>query len=304
MSSIAKIFEFLLKVLKFNKMFLDIENTGGDKNAFTEIIFSSRNRDNCIKPPEKIFKQYHTESIATANNKSHVLKSNKGEGKIIVFFHGGAYVKGPLPLQWKFLSKIAGLTDVDIAVLDYPKIPEYTCSDAIDYCVDFCDKNLNEYNWEDIIFMGDSAGGGLALSVVMALRDLEKSIPDKCILFSPWLDVSMSDSEVDEYRDKDLILTVEGLRICGQFYAGDLDTKDWKVSPLYGNLEGLPETHVFAGGSELFYPDCRNFVDKAKDAGVDAELHFKDKMQHDWVVMPMIPEAEEAIKLIANIIIK
>ena len=200
------------------------------------------------------------------------------------------------------MPEIIDNTVNDVALPDYPKTPEYSCLDTLEYCKKLYELFLLEYGKENIVFLGDSAGGGLAISLFMYLRDIGIPTPKKLILMSPWLDVSMSNKEVFDYREKDLILTIDGLIECGKYYAGETDTKDWRTSPMYGNLENLPETHIFVGGSELFYPDCRDFVSKAKKEGYMAELHFYDNMQHDWPIIPMIPEAKQARNEIIGLI--
>ena len=303
MSQSARFVNYLLKTLKFNRMFLDIEDSIGDKKKFEQIIMRTREKDNCSVPPAKLFKHFSISKEVIGNHTTYLLKQKKrNNNKIMIYFHGGAFVKGPMSLQWKVLAEIADATMYDVAVIDYPKTPEYTCQESIKHCVQVFEKILLDYKQTNIIFFGDSAGGGLALSVFMSLRDSEKSIPQKMILLSPWLDVSMTNNEISEYRDKDLILTVEGLIECGIYYAGGINTKDWRVSPMYGELDNLPETHIFVGGSELFYPDCRDFVKRAKANGCAAELHYYEEMQHVWPIIPMIPEAKQARSAIVGLI--
>ena len=303
MSQSTRIVNYLLRTLKFNKMFLDMEDSIGDRKKFEEIVIRARAKENCNFPPAKLFKHYAISKIVIGNHTTHLLKQKKGTNKkIVIYFHGGGYVKGPLALQWKTLAEIADATMYDVAILNYPKTPEYTWQEAINYCVQVIEKILLNYGQKNIIFFGDSAGGGLALSLFMRLRDLGKATPVKMILMSPWLDVSMTNTEIPKYKDKDLILTVDGLIACGLFYAGGIDTRDWRVSPIYGDLDSLPETHVFVGGSELFYPDCRDFIKNAKAKGYVAELHHYEDMQHDWPIMPLITEAKKARSEIIELI--
>lgn len=303
MSLIARCVNCLLRILKFNKMFLDIESTDGDIKEFEKIILKTREKDDCKLPPVKLFRNYIKSRINIGEHTTHLLKRKKSSGnKIIIYFHGGAYVKGPLSFQWQFLDEIANATMYDIAVIDYPKIPEFTYKEAIQNCQSVFEKILIEYKESDIIFIGDSAGGGLALSVFMSLREHGKKFPEKMILISPWLDISMTHKEIPEYKDSDLVLTVDGLIQCGLYYASDIDNKDWRVSPTYGELDKLPETHVFVGGSELFYPDCRDFIKKAKEKSCLAELHFSENMQHVWPIIPLMPESKKAINEIIELL--
>ena len=249
MSQSARFIEYLLKKLKFNKMLKDLENTEDDSTLFTEIVHASRKKDNRSKPSEKLYKKYDISEISINNHAAYFLKHKSGANeKVLFFLHGGAYVKGPLALQWKAMTEIADASGYDLAVMDYPKAPEFSGQDAIDYCTLAYDEILKFYTHNNIVFIGDSAGGGLALSFSMLLRDLGRNLPSKMILLSPWLDISMSNKEMDEYKDKDLILTIKGLISCGLHYADGMDVRDWRVSPLYGEVDKLPEAHICVGG--------------------------------------------------------
>ena len=294
---------WLLKAVKFNGMYLEIEKSKGNAEQFSEIVKKNRMGRDCKNPPNKLFSRYEIREMHDAGHATYLMKTKEGNNRrLIMFFHGGAYMFGPFLMHWKTLSKLADYRMHDIAVLDYPKSPEYTCERTIDYCVRTYKRIISENNYTETVFLGDSAGGGLALSLFMKLRDLDMKLPDKLILLSPWLDVSMSNNEMREYIDKDLILTIDGLIECGKYYAGDTDTNDWLVSPKFGDLKSLPETHVFAGGSELFLPDCRDFVNNAQDNKLNAKLHFYEDMQHDWPLISFLPEAKRALKEISELL--
>lgn len=101
----------------------------------------------------------------------------------------------------------------------------------------------------------------------------------------------------------DPMLGVDGLREMGEKWAGNLDSKDYKVSPLFGDVTKLPKTTLFVGTHEIFYPDVVKFYNKLKDNGVDAELNIGEEMNHVYVIYPLIPEAKEAFKHIVEIIL-
>lgn len=149
--------------------------------------------------------------------------------------------------------------------------------------------------------MGDSAGGGLAAAFCEYLATNELAEPEHLILLSPWVDVSMS-GDYDDYMDVDPMLGVDGLIEMGKAWAGDFDTKDYKVSPLYGDIKKLPQTAIFVGTHEIFYPDIVNFYNKLKDNGIDVELNVGDEMAHVYPLYPLVPESKEAFKHIVEII--
>ena len=118
--------------------------------------------------------------------------------------------------------------------------------------------------------MGDSAGGGLVFSFCQYLGTVDLPQPDKIITFSPWVDISMSNPPYD--NENDPILGEIGLREIGRSWAGDLDTKDYRVSPLYGDNRGLPKALIFAGTNEIFHKDISRYVEKLKEDGVNVRF--------------------------------
>lgn len=152
-----------------------------------------------------------------------------------------------------------------------------------------------------IIIMGDSAGGGLsaAFCEYLTVKDLPQ--PKNLILISPWLDISMS-GNYDEV-EFDPMLGVDGIREMGKAWAGDLDTKDYRVSPLFGEVSKLPKTTLFTGTHEIFYVDIINFYEKLKENGVDAELNVGEGMTHVYAIYPLVPESKEAFKHIVEVIL-
>ena len=150
--------------------------------------------------------------------------------------------------------------------------------------------------------MGDSAGGGLSASFCEYLGANDLIQPKHLILISPWVDVSMS-GDYEEYDELDPMLGVDGLREMGEVWAGDLDSKDYKVSPLFGDIKKLPRTTIFVGTHEIFYPDIIKFFNKLKDHGIDVELNIGEDMTHVYPLYPMVPESREALKHIIEVIL-
>lgn len=229
-------------------------------------------------------------------------KKSKKKKKVIFYLHGGSYVQGPYPFHWTYMREIGKKTGLDVGLFNYPKSPETTCSRMVENTVDAYVKTLRRYPNHQIVLFGDSAGGGLCLSLFQVLEEKGIQLPIQMILLSPWLDVTMSNPLVKDYMETDLMLTVPGLQTCGAYFAGDLDGKDPKVSPMFGVYQNLPETHIFVGGSELFEPDCRLFVRQLQDQGKPITLQFTEGMQHIWPLLPSLQEGKEARKKIVQLI--
>lgn len=126
--------------------------------------------------------------------------------------------------------------------------------------------------------------------------------PKNLVLISPWLDVSMSgDYDNIEF---DPIKGVDGLREMGKAWAGELDLKDYRLSPLFGEVSKLPKTSIFVGTHEQIYNDVINFYNKLEENDVDVELNMGLGMNHVYPIYPLIPESKEAFNHIVNLILE
>jgi len=149
---------------------------------------------------------------------------------------------------------------------------------------------------------GDSAGGGLALSLMLRLRDLGEPFPDGAILMSPSVDLGEPGGHGEE-AGTDLWLTREHLRQWFRHYVGQADPAHPLVSPVHASLAGLPPFLLLAGADELLLEEGRRMVDRALSAGVDARLLVGDGMQHDWpLTLPWLPESRHAWEVIASFV--
>lgn len=219
--------------------------------------------------------------------------------RLVIYLHGGIYVNEIKLPHISFCDKLAKKVNATVFAPIYPLAPNHTYEETYEI-VENLYRHLLEMK-KPIIIMGDSAGGGLsaAFSEYLIVNDLPQ--PENLILISPWLDVSMS----GDYDDVEFgpMLGVDGLREMGETWAAGLDPKDYKVSPLFGEVAGLAKTTLFVGTHEIFYPDVVNFYNKLKDNGVDAELNVGEGMTHVYAIYPLVPESKEAFKHIVEVIL-
>lgn len=220
--------------------------------------------------------------------------------RMILYLHGGAYVNEITNLHIVFCDKLAKKVNATVFAPIYPLAPNHTYEETYLIVKNLYDLILKFK--KPIIIMGDSAGGGLSASFCEYLAGNDMAQPEHLILISPWVDVSMS-GDYEKYDELDPMLGVDGLREMGEVWAGDLDSKDYKVSPLFGDMENLPRTTIFVGTHEIFYPDIVKFFNKLNDNGVDVELNIGEGMSHVYPLYPMVPESKEAFKHIVEIII-
>ena len=206
--------------------------------------------------------------------------------KTVLYLHGGAYVQEVSFFHIRYCDILCSKSNVNIVLPLYRLAPNHTWEETYSFLTSLYQKEMPD------IIMGDSAGGGLAAGFVQYVSDK----PEKVCLLSPWVDVSMK-SDYSDYVKKDPMLGVDGLREMGRVWAGSLNTDDQKISPLYGAFEDFPETLIFTGTREIFYPDVLKFHQKLVQAGIKTELVTGMGMNHVYPMYP-IPEARKALETV------
>jgi len=211
---------------------------------------------------------------------------------IVFYLHGGAYAFGIDPAHIEFCDKLVERLDAKVYMPLYPLTPHATYEDGYAFLDAVYEQVLSE--GKPIYMMGDSAGGGFSLAYAEYLRDKQQPMPDKLVLFSPWTDISMENPNIKALEEVDPDLRIYGTAEIGKLWAGDLDTKDPLVSPIYGALEDLPPIMLFTGTAELMYPDVTKLYQMLKEAGNDVTLIYGENLWHVFELYD-IPEAEEAM---------
>ena len=220
---------------------------------------------------------------------------------IVLYIHGGASVNNFAPPHWSAMAEWAETTGCGMVIPNYPLLFRYTVKDAFPLMMQLYRQLQERFPAKRIVIMGDSAGGGFSLALAQEILKTDSlDLPGRLILISPWVDVTGGDDALQEY---DTFLSNEVLRHVGADWAGELNPRDPIVSPLYGDMQGLPPVDLFTGTWEVFYTDIVKTYDKMKAAGIDVSLHVKEKMGHVYPLWPC-PEGKEARKEIAEMISK
>lgn len=210
-------------------------------------------------------------------------------GGVLVFLHGGAYVYPLVEGQWGVVEGLIDRTGLPVIIPDYPLAAAHTATDAFDVVQPIIDEAQAEFG--RVILFGDSAGGGLAISLAMQRWDAGARQVDGLVLYAPWVDVTMMNPAITDVQRLDKILRVPGLA-----WAGDLDPADPRISPLYDDLSALPPMLIFQGDADILGPDTIEFARKAARAGVDVRLRVEPGGFHVYVLsVPFIPEAVAAL---------
>jgi epsilon-lactone hydrolase len=222
--------------------------------------------------------------------------------KVLYFFHGGSYAGGPHLLHWDFLAKLVKSLNCKGVMLDYKLTPEFTFPTPLHESTGVFEKLQIDFPEAEFIFIGDSAGAGLALSTCLKLKDEGKRLPDKSVLISPWLDINLSNPLIDSLKDKESMLNTTGVKAIGKIYAGNHSTEHPYISPLNGNLSGLTPIFLSVCTDEIFNPDCEIFRKKAIEAQIPLEYYKANGLFHDWPIFPLMPETKDVIKSIKGFI--
>ena len=219
---------------------------------------------------------YRIRPVTMADGKPRIL-SNSELGTVILYIHGGGYVSSMLASYMPFLEKLTQKTKAVVYAPDYQVAPFATVSDVFPKITELY-KQIRKANPDKrIVIAGDSAGGGMALGLMLDWAKKSITLPNSAILLSPWVDVTMSHEESTHYDELDTMIGRNALIVDGQYWAGDVSTTDYRVSPANGDLSTLKELDqvtLFAGTRELFYPDIVDFAASLTEANVQTRLHI------------------------------
>jgi acetyl esterase/lipase len=275
----------------------------GMKKAMEKKI---RNNTYSKKPasiPRSIYRKYKVEIEEFKGRKVWTISPKINESNTtILFLHGGAYYANITQMHWQFVEQLLVSTNATIIVPDYPLAPESKCIETYQFINAVYANLISCHPTKHIVFMGDSAGGGLALGFAQKISNEGIKQPEKIVLFSPWLDVSMANPEIVKYDKLDNILNVTGLKIAGKSYAGDLNVKDFRVSPIYGDFSNLGKISIFIGTNDVLLADARKFKQLLDKQQIYLDYFEYPGMFHDWVVVSNLRETKEVIKWVASLL--
>ena len=211
-------------------------------------------------------------------------KSTEENTKYILYFHGGSYVAEATNNHWEFLKKIAKDTGYTIIMPDYPLTPKYNYKEVYNVVEPLYNQIIEKVGKSNLILMGDSAGGGLALGLYEKITQDNIETPAKTILISPWLDVRLENDNIKDVEKNDTILNKETLKLAGIAYAGNDGINSYMVNPIDGDLSKIENVEIFIGTYDILNPDCKLLKEKANEVGKDIEIKEYDQAKHIWLV--------------------
>ncbi|MBE5882894.1 MAG: alpha/beta hydrolase [Lachnospiraceae bacterium] len=229
-------------------------------------------------------------------NRAHMKKH------IILYCHGGGYSTGSSLYARSLTSKLAASTSMDVLSFDYRLAPENPYPAALEDAMRAWNYlMLLGYGARDVIIAGDSAGGNLALALVLKLKEEERILPRGLVLMSPWTDLTASGKTYRTKAAVEPILDKEYIARISEAYAGDMDMKDPLISPLFGDLRGFPPTYIQVGENEILLSDSLRLHQALVAANVSVKMERFTGMWHVFQMSPF-KRAYEAMDKMAEFI--
>jgi len=218
------------------------------------------------------------------------------EGKVLLYIHGGGFISGSCKTHRRHVAKFASGCQLKSLVFDYRLAPEHPFPAAVDDCVAVYKWLLEDgFKPDDIVVGGESAGGTLTLSLLLALKEQKIGMPKAAFSISPVTDLRCLAASF-KYNAGNDIAPMGSWDVWTKLYIADNDPTLPLLSPQMGDYTGLPPLHVCVGTHEIHLDDCVNVAKKAKEQGVDVILRKWDGMVHAFPILsPLFPEAKNAM---------
>ncbi len=210
-----------------------------------------------------------------------------GRKNAILYCHGGGYSTGSCIYARTLTTKLAASTSMDVFCFDYRLAPEYPYPAALEDAVKAWDHlMLLGYGARDVIVMGDSAGGNLALTLTVKLKEQGRILPRGLVLLSPWTDLTASGKTHESRAEVDPVLNADYLQEMTENYAAGRNLEEPLISPLFADLAGFPPTYIQAGDNEILLSDSILLQKKMVKANVPVKMDVYEGMWHVFQMSP------------------
>ena len=218
--------------------------------------------------------------------------------RVLLYLHGGGYVIGSINTHRDLAGRLSRAAAARVLLIDYRLAPEYPHPAAVEDAT-------AAYRWllrhgatpAHTVIAGDSAGGGLTVATLVALRDAGDALPASGVCISPWVDLEGIGESMTTKASVDPIVQHQGLVWFANLYLGGAQPRTPLAAPLYANLQGLPPLCIHVGTAETLLDDATRLAERAKTSGVDVTLEVWEEMIHVWhLFAAMLPEGQQAIE--------
>ncbi len=250
-----------------------------------------------LTAPSAVARQVRREPVEIAGVPGAWFTPRKGaEDRVVIYLHGGAYIYGSIDTHEELIGRVALAARARVLALTYRLAPEHPFPAAIEDVVAAYRALLAQGIAPGrVLFAGDSSGGNLSVTTLLALREAGVPLPAGAALICPWVDVSARDGSMAENEAYDWATRADA-DVWAAAYLGGADPRDGRASPLFADLRGLPPLLVQVGEAELLRDQVLAFVDRARAAGVEVEFELAPGMIHNWhVFAATLPEARRSL---------
>jgi len=259
----SKLLKAALRIIRLNKMW---KLTGDELRKYIE----KKQLSDSHEHPKDFQSRYDIRREEMNGYCYYVMKPLKVTSKKhILYLHGGGFVYEITSLHWEFMEKLIDALGCIISIPIYPLAPIHKYQEVFDMIVPIYEQIILNTKTEDIVIMGDSSGAGVSLSLVQLLKEKSQLQPGNIILISPVLDITFSNPEISEVEKFDPISALPALIDITKWYGGENNSKNYLISPIYGDLEGLGKISLFIGTHDILYPDAKKFKNIADEKGID-----------------------------------
>lgn len=239
------------------------------------------------KTPENIENKYDL-TVETFENRNIFIIKSKGSKKTnmkILYFHGGSYMAEATSNHWEFIENLVDDTGATVILPDYPLTPKYNYKDVFNMVVPLYKEIQQKVDVSnEVIIMGDSAGGGLSLALLEKISQEDIKMPKKTILISPWLDVRMDNPKIEQVKEQDKKLNKEALKIAGLAYAESDGIDSYLVNPIDGDLSKINNLTIFTGTKDILNPDVYKLKEKAEKNNINIDINEYQDAGHIWII--------------------
>ena len=237
------------------------------------------------RPTKSQLRNLQIETHELGGFQMHMVRSSTAPTRAVLYLHGGGYVQPIAKQHWDLIGRIARETQSVVYVPRYGLASRYNVDDALGF-LELVRQEVVATGLP-VVLAGDSAGGGLALT--LAQQPAWQKAVSRLILIAPWVDSEWAYENFETYERRDPWLLAQSLRYIATVWSNRGDARRIEVSPLRGDMTGLPETSIYIGDFDLLFPDALVLSQRIKEAKVAVSLHYERGALH---VYPLIPSPE------------
>lgn len=275
-----------------------------EQQVAEEIEHCRRENARPVRIPRR-FRDFFTEDIYHGQGYDMQVFSTRpysDSQKLILFFHGGACLYQPVFFHWRFIHDIAIRLHCRVVMPIYPKSPDYHCIFSNQIMLDYYRDCIQNQDVDDIILMGDSAGGSAVLLQAQLYRENGYRKPSQLFMFSPSLDITYSrEDEMRKYEPKDPMLKLDRVKTLTKLWREDLPADHYWASPIFGDLSGLGHITIIVGTHEVLYTDSIMLKEKLERIGASFDFWEYEGMFHTFPLFP-VPDGFDALKRMVKMI--